>query len=208
MDDEISNFSAITNADPEVARGFLEMSGGNLEAAIQLYFENPDLQRSFGAAGSASVPPSVPSNSRPSGAGSGAQDRPIQIDSDDDDNHMTLDDDDDDDDDIQQGTANAARVARNAQEEEDAAMAKRLQEELYGGGGSGSGAGGAGPGLDDVRSPIRATRETLVDPSGFGGNYDDEEPEDVAAMIQEQIRQRAAARARGRTHEHIQGLLQ
>ncbi|KAF3353734.1 60S ribosomal protein L18-B [Verticillium dahliae VDG1] len=127
MDDDISSFAAITNADPEVARGFLEMSGGNLEAAIQLFFENPDIQRSFG-------------------------------------------------------------------EEEDAAMAKRLQEELYGSG-SGAGASGGGAALDDVRSPIRATTETLVAPS-FGGGMTDAEEADMAALLQQE-RQRAAARARG-----------
>ncbi|KAH6675289.1 UBX domain-containing protein [Plectosphaerella plurivora] len=195
MDEDISNFAAITNADPQVARGFLEMSGGNLEAAIQLYFENPDIQNSFGAAGAASVPPALPrANTRP-GTGSGA-DRPIEIDSDDDDNIMTIDDDEDDFVE-RQGSANAAQVARNAQEEEDAAMAKRLQEELYGGGGAGG--AGAGSAFDDVRSPIRATRETLVEPGGFGGGgfgqHDDDEV-DVPALIQEQMRQRQAARAR------------
>lgn len=199
MDQDIANFQSITNADPQVARGFLEMSSGNLEAALQLYFESPDLQNSFGAAGSASVPPSLPrSNTRPA-AGSGAQDRPIEIDSDDDDNIMTIDDDDDDFDTERQGTANAAQVARNAQEEEDAAMAKRLQEELYGGGAGGGGNAGGGPAFDDVRSPIRATRETLVEPGGFGGpgfGAGDDEV-DMPALIQEQMRQRQAARARG-----------
>ncbi|KAM0270871.1 hypothetical protein ACHAQH_009282 [Verticillium albo-atrum] len=197
MDDEISSFAAITNADPEVARGFLEMSGGNLEAAIQLFFENPDIQRSFGAAGASSVPPAVPSSSRPSGTG--RQDQPIQIDSEDDDDfHDTnMLGDDDDFNEIggdSSGHEHAVAVARSAQEEEDAAMAKRLQEELYG---SGAGASGGGPTLDDVRSPIRATTETLIAPSFGGGGLNDEEEADMAALLQQE-RQRAAARARGR----------
>ncbi|KAM0326275.1 hypothetical protein ACHAQA_006872 [Verticillium albo-atrum] len=193
MDDEISSFAAITNADPQVARGFLEMSGGNLEAAIQLFFENPEIQNSFGAAGAASVPPAVPSSSRPSG--SGRQDQPIQIDSDDDENDASMLDDDDDYQDLsgRSGHEQAAAVARSAQEEEDAAMAKRLQEELYG---SGAGASGGGSALDDVRSPIRATTETLVAPSFGGGGLHDEEEADMAALLQQE-RQRAAARARG-----------
>ncbi|KAL2757294.1 hypothetical protein ACRALDRAFT_1074411 [Sodiomyces alcalophilus JCM 7366] len=196
MDEDISNFAAITNADPQVARGFLEMSGGNLEAAIQLFFENPDLQTGFGAAGSTSIPPAAPSSTRPTGVGN--RDHPIQIDSEDE-QDVSMTDNGDEDVQVTGGrgddgddTEEAARIARTAQEEEDAAMAQRLQQELFGGGDGGGGSGGGGSGVESVRSPIRATTETLVAPT-FGGGYDEDE---AAAFLQQQ-RQRAAARARG-----------
>ncbi|KAF6841008.1 UBX domain protein [Colletotrichum musicola] len=193
MDEDISNFVAITAASPEAARGYLEMAGNNLEAAIQLFFESPDLQHSFAPAdapSSSSRAPPVPSSTRPS---AGRQDDRgvIHIDSDDDgDTAMTVDDDDDDFE--VAANAQAAAVARNAQEEEDAAMAKKLQEELYGGGAGGGGGGAGGSGFDEVRSPIARTTETLV------GGYEGDDGMDMETIIRAQMRQReAAARARG-----------
>ncbi|KAF6832732.1 UBX domain protein [Colletotrichum plurivorum] len=193
MDEDISNFVAITAASPEAARGYLEMAGNNLEAAIQLFFESPDLQHSFAPANvpsSSSRAPPVPSSTRPS---AGRQDDRgvIHIDSDDDgDTAMTVDDDDDDFE--VAANAQAAAVARNAQEEEDAAMAKKLQEELYGGGAGGGGGGAGGSGFDEVRSPIARTTETLV------GGYEGDDGMDMETIIRAQMRQReAAARARG-----------
>ncbi|OLN96313.1 UBX domain-containing protein 5 [Colletotrichum chlorophyti] len=192
MDEDISNFIAITAASPEAARGFLEMAGNNLEAAVQLFFENPDIQNSFNsapAATSSSAPP-VPANTRPN---IGRQDDRgvIHIDSDDDDTAMTVDDDDDNfghDDAEIAANAQVAAIARSAQEEEDAAMAKKLQEELYSGGGGGSGGGGSGsPG--EVRSPIARTTETLV------GGYEGDDGMDMDTIIRAQMRQREAARA-------------
>ncbi|OBR04477.1 UBX domain-containing protein [Colletotrichum higginsianum IMI 349063] len=200
MDEAISNFVAITAATPEAARGFLEMTNNNIEQAIQLFFESPDLQNSFNSAPAAtsSTAPPVPSSTRPN---AGRQDERgvIHIDSDDDeDTAMTVDDMDDnfghDDSDIA-AHAQVEAIARNAQEEEDAAMAKRLQEELYGGGGVGGGGGGGGVGggfgggQDDVRSPIARTTETLV------GGYEGDDGMDLDTIIRAQMRQREAARA-------------
>lgn len=195
MDEDISNFVAITAASPEAARGYLEMAGNNLEAAIQLFFESPDIQHSFAPAdapSSASRAPPVPASTRPS---AGRQDDRgvIHIDSDDDgDTAMTVDDDDDDFE--VAANAQAAAIARNAQEEEDAAMAKKLQEELYGAGGGGAGGAAAGgAGFDEVRSPIARTTETLV------GGYEGDDGMDFETIMRAQMRQReAAARARGK----------
>jgi hypothetical protein len=189
MDDgDISQFCAITAASPDVARGFLDMAGSNLEAAIQLFFENPDIQTSFSSASatagaSRSAPPPVPTNTRP---GIERQDERgvIHLDSDDEgDAPMVIDDDDDEiqipDDDEDEVVA----VARTAQEEEDAAMAKRLQEELY------SETGGA----DAVRSPIARTTETLVGPNSYGGHGDEM---DMNTIIQQQMQARRRAELR------------
>ncbi|PCD44435.1 hypothetical protein AU210_003512 [Fusarium oxysporum f. sp. radicis-cucumerinum] len=112
MDDNISTFMSITGTSTDVARSFLEMTAGNFERAIGLFFENPDL-----VSDSAGV---------------------IHIDSDDD-QDMQLEDFSDNDDDNERAVA--AQAAALAQEEEDMAMAKRLQEELYQGN-QGSGSGG------------------------------------------------------------------
>ncbi|KAI0538259.1 hypothetical protein GGR58DRAFT_312267 [Xylaria digitata] len=156
MDGDIETFMMVTGVDsPEVARGYLQISGGDASQAIQTFYDNPELQSSFDAA------PSVPTTSShrrdspddlsglrsggiQTGFPSSRAREVIQIDSDDDDIPM-IDEDDDED---------VAAIARNAQEEEDAAMARRLQEELY----------GSGPGAadDGVRAPIAQTTETLA----------------------------------------------
>jgi hypothetical protein len=166
-DESISTFAAITGASPEVARGFLGMTGNDVERAIELFFENPDLASSVqtGMTSNApSVPVRTPAAAPPaatrSGSNVGRQDSSgvIHIDSDDDNDMIDIPSDDEDDDDR---TA-VAHAAALAQEEEDAAMAKRLQEELYGG--PGGAAGPRGAAADDVRAPIARTTETLVAP--------------------------------------------
>jgi UBX domain-containing protein 7 len=171
-DEEIVRFTDITGASPAVALGLLEVAGGNFESAIQLFFDSPDLVGSLNTQTSTATPQqstsharSAPTDSRPS-AGRQDEHGVIHIDSDDDgDTHVTIDDDDDDDFNIPDedpddtSVAQVAEIARTAQEEEDAAMAKRLQEELYSENATG----------DGVRSPIARTTETLVDPYGDGG---------------------------------------
>ncbi|KAI1280941.1 hypothetical protein F5Y07DRAFT_386814 [Xylaria sp. FL0933] len=160
MDEDIETFMSVTGVESQdVARGYLEISGGDPAGAIQLFYDNPELQSGFGPAPpSATTAPTASSHHRDSSSRtrSSARTDPansrdiIQIDSDDDDILMPDDDGGDDDHD------DVAAVARNAQEEEDAAMARRLQEELY----------GSGPGAADdaVRAPIAQTTETLAGP--------------------------------------------
>lgn len=165
MEENISTFAGITGATADVARGFLEITSNDLERAIQLFFENPDLVSSVGAGVSgagntaASRPPASTTRHR---VGTEDAEGVIHIPSDDDDDIVQIDDDDDDE--FLDDSGGAGRVAARAQEEEDAAMAKRLQEELYQGGGSG---GGGGP--EDVRAPIARTTETLVGPDPSWG---------------------------------------
>ncbi|KAH7312531.1 hypothetical protein B0I35DRAFT_356585 [Stachybotrys elegans] len=175
MEENISNFAAITGAGNDIARGFLQLTNGDFERAIELYFENPELASGIGAglSGSAGGAPAASGASR-SRSNIGRQDSSgvIHIDSDDDADMDYADNDslpgiDDDDD----GDAAAARTAAAAQEEEDAAMAKRLQEELYREN-NGSGSGGFG-GADDVRAPIARTTETLIAPNPSWGPSDD-----------------------------------
>ncbi|KPM40863.1 hypothetical protein AK830_g5701 [Neonectria ditissima] len=201
MDDNIATFNAITGASPDVARSFLEMTAGNFERAIELFYENPDLASGVGAGLSANAP-LIPDNTAdlpsliervpvadigpasPSLIGRRDAAGVIHIDSDDDED-MQFDHDSDMD--VDNDRAVAAQAAAFAQEEEDMAMAKRLQEELYqeNNGGSGS-AAGAGLDPDDVRAPIARTTETLVAPGPNWGDGDG----DVEAALLEQLRRR------------------
>lgn len=177
MDEEVAQFLAITGTDNErVARGYLDISNGDSQQAIQLFFESPDLASSFANPTSA---PQLPPTTTTGRIGREDESGVIHIDSDDDDdvpmshagndrNYMGLDDGGDDDD--------VAAVARAAQAEEDAAMARRLQDEMYS-----QGSGGA----DDVRAPMARTTETLVAPDPNWSLDDDRE-----AAILEQLRRR------------------
>lgn len=184
MDSEaISTFCSITGASTDVAQSFMQLSGNDVSRAIELFFENPDLASSVQTAGNPAREPQTTSTSR-----TGRQDPSgvIHIDSDDDDS-MNIDDGDSDGED---GRAAAAYAANLAQEEEDAAMAKRLQEEMYQGQSSGAG----GPVDEDgVRAPIARTTETLVAPDPAWGPLDDGEME---MNFLNQMRRRRMAQGR------------
>ncbi|KAM4054383.1 thioredoxin-like domain-containing protein [Hirsutella rhossiliensis] len=178
MDENISNFVSITGASADVAGGFLQLAGGDFERAVGLYFENPDLVSGVGAGitGGEAAASNQPSASQ-SQHNIGRQDESgvIHISDDDDDDVMQIEDDDDANDDTDRVAV--AQAVALAQEEEDAVMAKRLQEELY--------QGGQGSGDDGVRAPIARTTETLVAPdAGWGG--DDE----MGSAFLEQMRRR------------------
>lgn len=147
-DADISNFVGITGASAPVAKGFLELTNGDFEQAVQLFFDNPDLQHSIG---SSATPPAGPPAERDTSRYRGASEGdPILVDNDDD-----LSDSDD-----------VRTAARDAQAEEDEAEARRLQEQEY------SGPGGLGPD-EGVRSPIRGTTDTLVGPDPWGRDSPD-----------------------------------
>jgi len=151
MDEQIGTFCAFTSGTPEQAQRFLALTDGNVEQAVELFFSNPDL-------GAAAAPP-APTPAAPSQPAS--RDAPI-----------TIDDDDEiegSDDDVQETGSRPAPAAAQASHsvESDEAMARRLQEEMYGAGGSGGGGGGGG-GMnvdeDGYRAPIDRRTETLVGP--------------------------------------------
>ncbi|KAK4044360.1 hypothetical protein C8A01DRAFT_42798 [Parachaetomium inaequale] len=178
-EEDIESFVGITGANRTAAERMLELCGSELEQAIQLWFADEDLQRSLSNAGpstaAASAAAPASRSSRPNRPQIGREDAQgvIHIDSDDD-VPMTEDEFDDGDE--------VANVARLAQEDEDAAMAKRLQEELY-----------SGPNTDEtgVRAPMARTTETLV-----GGPSFDDGDDDGRAAVLEQMRRRHQARAR------------
>jgi hypothetical protein len=110
MDDEtITQFSAITSASVEQAQRYLQLTDGNLEQAIQLFFEDPSL---------GTEPATSTSRPQPSVTTTSNEREVITIDSDDSDIEM-LDD---------------VPVRRGPDTSTDAEYARRLQEEMYGSG--------------------------------------------------------------------------
>lgn len=158
MDEEnVLNFVSITSCDPDKASQYLRLTDNNLEQAIQLFFDSPNLD--FGPAASSSAPPPAASSAQ----------NPINVDSDD---EMS---------DFNPG-ANADTPPVRSNLESDEELARRLQEEDYGGGA----AGGRAP--DEVRAPIQRTQETLVGPGSNWGPGDADD--DIDAMVQEQLARR------------------
>ena len=179
MDVAVDTFTAFTEASPEVARRYLGMTEGNAEQAIQLFFDSPDLASGIAEPIPHSSPPSVPSSTHPAHGSNSRQDASgtIHIDSDDDD--LMAD----------RGLDNvydpaATTAGRAADYEDDEAIARRLQEEMYTGGGSGGEFG-----EDEIRAPIARTTETLV--GGADGGYG---RDDIDDAVLEQMRARQYSR--------------
>jgi hypothetical protein len=146
----VVQFTDITGANEARARQYLTVSDGDVEQAIQLYFESGGIDMG----GAVEAQPSATTR-----AGSGRPEDPI-----------SLDDDDDEDMDMVNGHS----------VEDDEAMAKRLQEEMYG-------AQGAGGPEEDVRAPMARTTQTLLGPDASDFRNDDAE---LDRAVQEQMARR------------------
>lgn len=159
MDEQIATFIAFTSSTPEQAQRFLQLTDGNVEQAVELFFSNPDL---------ANQPSETPASSVLAQA---HREAPIMIDS--------------DENEELEGT-NSGR-AHSASVEDDEAMARRLQQEMYGAVGNSSGEGSSS---EAVRAPIARTAETLVGP----GSYDyRQDPGQMNAAIAQQLFSRGPA---------------
>ncbi|KAF1355053.1 UBX domain-containing protein [Delphinella strobiligena] len=182
MDEAVANFTAITSADPAQAQQYLTLTDGNLEQAIQLYFD------SDGADMGASVPqqpPTQPAHS--SGAPRSAYTE---------DEHGVVTIDSDEDGDSSMGGMQGGGQRSNVYED-DEAMARRIQQEMYGQAGA--------EGEEEVRAPMARTTETLVGPDAppyYGGGDDD----NMQAAVMEQLanRQRRAAGRPGIFNQRIE----
>ncbi|CRG89825.1 UBX domain-containing protein 5 [Talaromyces islandicus] len=156
-DDTIAQFTEVTGSTAELATQYLEIADYDIQQAMQLYFEN----------GGAEIRPSTPSHTTPAASRpSQPTHNAIQVDSDDD---LLVDE-----------ARSTARPRPQADEsfEDDAAVARRLQEELYSGGDSSG----------EVRAPIARTTETLVGPGAE--SYGDLDP------LLDQFRMRQARNTR------------
>ena len=183
MDDAVAQFTSITSADPQRAAQYLRVSDGNLERAIQLYFESGGVD--MGAA--------LPSTDTGIGGGASSArnnaEDPITVDSDDEEGNRALRNAD---------TSSTAAVAGGNAVEDDEAMARRLQEEMYGPGGGGGGAGGLGNAADGegVSAPIGRQAETLSGPYAAWRDA----PQDMEAAIAEQMLARHARQSGSTSH--------
>lgn len=159
MDDTIASFIGITGASTTNAESYLHVADGDLAQAVQLFFDMNGADMNI-AASSNAPEPSAPS--QPPGASLNA---PIAVDDDDD---MMMGGGDDDlrvaleasrstgstQDNSAPVTTESTRLGE--QWDDDEAIARRLQEELY------SDVGSQEP--NGVRAPIARTTETLVGP--------------------------------------------
>ncbi|KIW01768.1 uncharacterized protein PV09_06940 [Verruconis gallopava] len=177
-DDVISTFTSLTGSTPAQATQYLQLTEGNLEQAAQLWFETSGSLVTDSAAGTATsqAPPTLrPSTISQRGAGYREDDDGvIHIDSDED--EMDFD------------NESSAPHRQQPNTEDDEAIARRLQEEMY---------GSASRDTETVRAPISRTTETLVGPESmmYGGVYGGGDDEDVEAMIAQQMAARQARQA-------------
>ncbi|KAF3762699.1 hypothetical protein M406DRAFT_99144 [Cryphonectria parasitica EP155] len=174
MDDAVAQFMAFTNQNATVAAGCLSMTDGDVMAAVNMFFENPDIANSFSdhasanaatssssaTAGAATSAPAAQPQSLSRSAGREDPSGVIHIDSDDDVDFDGLDDD------SGEHVESIERIQRIAQENDDEAIARRMQEEMY---------GQNAMDTDGVRAPIARTTETLVAPSGYAAAADEDD---------------------------------
>jgi len=160
MDELVANFTAITGADPARAQQYLQLTDSNLEQAIQLYFDSDGVDMGAAAPRTPAQPTQPLAGSR-AGYTEG------------DDGIVTIDSDDEGD--------NSFGGAHGAGEpyEDDEAMARRLQDEMYGAGGQ-----------EEIRAPMARTTETLIGPGSNWQGGNDEDDAQAAVMEQMMNRQR------------------
>jgi hypothetical protein len=190
MDSDVDMVSDITGATAQVARYFLNMTDGDVQQAIQLFFDSPDL-----SSGIAQDPPtSQPAQSshtqrRLVSIGRTDSAGVVHIDSDEEDG-MAVDEDDDLGDELLMDTRSGsppvpvATPGDRAAYEDDEALARRMQEELYAGGDMAGDYDAQG-----VRAPMARTTETLVGP---GAEWMED---DVNQAVLEQMRSRLNPRS-------------
>ena len=204
MDDAaVAQFVSFTSSTPERAAQYLRLTDGDIQQAIELYFVNDGNDPSGSTSSThpqSPQPPSVPPpRTRPPGYRQGYEDEQGVV---------HLDSDPDDSDDYQpQITESSSRHAAisdrprsaihtppsltppNARTstsvDDDEAMARRLQEEIYTGTGAGAEIGPRG-----IRAPIGRTTETLVGP----GSFDADDEDEMRAAVLEQMRARQQQR--------------
>ncbi len=203
--DPITQFAGITGSSEHIAAQYLRLAEGNTEQAIELFFANDgaDLEASSEPSQLLDAPPPIPpASTRPTGHRQEYEDEHgiVHIDSDQEDHNYGGEDDDVEITgqsrrptagrpsssfrDSGNGTHPASRTGTGFGDDE--AMARRLQEELYGAAGSRNGSGNASSEVLDeygYRAPMGRTTETLVGP----GSFDPSNEEEMRAAVAEQM---------------------
>jgi len=164
MDEAIATVVTVTGSTPELAAQYVQLADGDANQAVQLYFENGGADLAAGSSTTTARPPPSPSTSRPLGNAL----NPIDVDADDNisDNDPEI---------TGYGKVSRgqgpSRPSARTDIEDDEAMARRLQEEMY----------GESDLVDDIRAPIARQSETLVGP-GIGSELDVSVHERMQAM--------------------------
>lgn len=202
----MAQFTSITGASPERALQYLRLTDGNLEQAMQLFFDSDgiDLEGSAppvtGAPSSTSQIPQAPPQHAGGATGYTDGSGVVHIDSDE---EIT----DDNDPEVTGYNPRAGQTSSRSRSalhtpvtvtpptgaaargmDDDEALARRLQEEFYAGGDM----AGARDG-DGIRAPIGRTTETLVGP---GADYLSD-PDEMRAAVLEQMHARQRPRPQG-----------
>lgn len=204
-DGAVAQFTAITGTTLDIANQYLRLTDGNMQQAIELFFasDGVDLAGPTSTTRGSQAPPISSASTRPSGRRSAYEDEDgiVHVDSD-----PEISDGDE-----PEVTAHNSRsvpaVARSisavhtpasatpatgrasGEIDEDEAMARRVQEELYAGGDQG-GSGDA----EGIRAPLGRTTETLVGPESYDILSDADE---MRAAVLEQMRARQRPRPHG-----------
>lgn len=175
-DDAIAQVVMVTNTTPEKAAQYLTLADGDPDQAVTLFFENGGAD----LVGRAS--PSAPATSQPAAPPRASATGNAQ-------NPINVDDDDMLDDDNPQITHSQIVGPQHPEHqsslyEDDAAMARRLQEEMYGSVGDANGE-------EAVRAPLARQSETLLGPGADAGGFSAAEiPGEVERRMQEMQRRR------------------
>lgn len=207
----LTQFTAVTGSSLSVAAQYLRLADYSLEQAVGLFYANDgaDLEQTTQQSQAPPIPP--PSTRPPEPQGYQDREGIVHLDSDQDDENFS------DGDDVQMTGQNSREPTAPGRSistihipssatpightdrlvDDDEAMARRLQEEIYG-------AAGAGGGRDEVidehgyRAPIARTTETLVGP----GSFDPSNADEMRAAVNEQMRARREVRSsRGQSQE-------
>lgn len=165
MDEAIAMLVAVTGTTPELAAQYAQLADGDANQAVTLFFENNGAD--LAASTSSQLPPTSTPHQR------GHAHDPINLD-DDDDNVTDVNDPETTGFPRNSGSNRPSVPAAPAPFEDDEAMARRLQEEMYGEGGAN----------EPLRAPIARQSETLVGAGAdlplSGSDYD--------AAVQERLR--------------------
>lgn len=174
MDEAIAQVVAFCDTTPERAAQYVQLADGDANQAVSLFFENngADLAAQFAT----STP--APSTSRLTGSGN-ARD-PINLDDD-----NISDDNDPEITGFRKTEPSASQQNASAAYEDDEALARRLQEEMYGAGGA----------EEVVRAPIARQAETLVGPGADSVTYTGA---GLDAAVQERIQAMQGRRGSGK----------
>lgn len=197
-DGPVAQFTAITGTTLDIANQYLRLTDGNMQQAIELFFASDGVDLA-GPTSTTRAPEAAlisSASSRPSGLRSAYEDKDGIV-------HVDSDAEGSDGDEPEITAYNSRPVPAAARSisavhtpasvpsavgrasgeiDEDEAMARRLQEELYAGGDLG-GSGDA----EGIRAPIGRTTETLVGPESYDVINDADE---LRAAVLEQMRAR------------------